>query len=145
MDKLQRIKEKLQELVIKSNQARSEEDNPNHSDGFGMYWSGFCNCLKEIIPFVDSLHEEPVSEVKKANEAPEKIYVDTEDRLSDSILYGFTQKRKQDDIEYIRTDAFIEKAKEYIVTHIPDMHTLGTSAKMDECIVKDFTNYLKGY
>ena len=49
MDNLQRIKEKLQELVIKSNQKRGEEDNPNHSDGFGMYWSGFCNCLKEII------------------------------------------------------------------------------------------------
>ena len=46
----------------------------------------------------------------EANEAPEKLYVDTEDRLSDSILYGFTQKRKDDDIEYTRTDAFIEKA-----------------------------------
>ena len=43
-------------------------------------------------------------------EAPEKLYVDTEDRLSDSILYGFTEKRKDDDIEYIRKDAFIEKA-----------------------------------
>jgi len=42
-------------------------------------------------------------------EAPEKLYVDTEDRLSDSILYGFTEKRKDDDIEYIRKDAFIEK------------------------------------
>ena len=43
-------------------------------------------------------------------EAPEKLYVDTEDRLSDSILYGFTEKRKKDDIEYIRKNAFIEKA-----------------------------------
>lgn len=43
-------------------------------------------------------------------EAPEKLYVDTEDRLSDSILYGFTEKRKDDDIEYIRKDAVIEKA-----------------------------------
>lgn len=58
MNNLQRIKEKLQELVVKSNQERSEEDNPNYSDGFGMYWSGFCSCLKEIIPFVDSLSEE---------------------------------------------------------------------------------------
>ena len=49
----------------------------------------------------------------KANEAPEKLYVDTEDRLSDSILYGFTEKRKDDDIEYVRKDAFIEKACEY--------------------------------
>lgn len=37
MDNLQRIKEKLQELVIKSNQERDDEDNPNHSDGYGMY------------------------------------------------------------------------------------------------------------
>lgn len=41
---------------------------------------------------------------------PEKLYVDTVDRLSDSILYGFTDKRKDDDIEYVRKDAFIEKA-----------------------------------
>jgi len=46
----------------------------------------------------------------EANEAPEKLYVDTDDRLSDSILYGFTEKHKDDDIEYIRKDAFIEKS-----------------------------------
>ena len=50
------------------------------------------------------------SKLMKANEAPEKLYIDTEDRLSDSILYGFTQKRKGNDIEYIRKDIFIEKA-----------------------------------
>lgn len=50
----------------------------------------------------------------KANEAPEKLYVDTNDNLSDSILYGFTEKRKGDDIEYTRTDAFIEKAWDWI-------------------------------
>ena len=37
-------------------------------------------------------------------EAPKKLYIDTEDILSDSILYGFTEKRKEDDIEYIRKD-----------------------------------------
>lgn len=46
--------------------------------------------------------------------APKKLYVDTEDNLSDSILYGFTKKRKDDDIEYIRKDVFIEKAIEWI-------------------------------
>ena len=54
----------------------------------------------------------------KANEAPEKLYVDTEDRLSDSILYGFTEKRKDDDIEYVRKDVFIEKACELISGHV---------------------------
>lgn len=43
-------------------------------------------------------------------DAPEKLYVDIEDRLSDSILYGFIEKRKDDDVEYIRKDAFIKKA-----------------------------------
>ena len=46
----------------------------------------------------------------KAN-APEKLYVDAEDRLSDSILYGFTKKRKDDDIEYVRKDVLLEWAK----------------------------------
>jgi len=47
-------------------------------------------------------------------EAPKKLYVDTDDILSDSILYGFTEKRKDDDIEYVRKDAFIEKACAYL-------------------------------
>ena len=47
----------------------------------------------------------------KADEAPEKLYVDVNDNLNDSILYGFTEKQTDDDIEYIRTDAFIEKAE----------------------------------
>lgn len=47
-------------------------------------------------------------------ETPEKLYVDTNENLSDSILYGFTEKRKDDDIEYIRKDAFIDKACEWI-------------------------------
>ena len=47
-------------------------------------------------------------------EAPKKLYVDTEDRLSDSILYSFTQKRKDNDIEYIRKDAFIEKVCKWL-------------------------------
>ena len=47
-------------------------------------------------------------------EAPEKLYVDTEDKLSDSILYGFTEKRKEDDIEYVRKNVFIEKACEWL-------------------------------
>lgn len=50
-------------------------------------------------------------------EAPEILYVDTNDELSSSILYGFTEKRKEDDIEYTRTDAFIEKATSYIQQH----------------------------
>ena len=50
-----------------------------------------------------------MDEVMKAN-APEKLYVDVRENLSDSILYGFTEKRTDEDIEYTRTDVSIEKA-----------------------------------
>ena len=33
---------------------------------------------------------------------------------SSSILYGFTEKRKDDDIEYVRKDAFIEKVCDWL-------------------------------
>ena len=46
--------------------------------------------------------------------APEKLYVDARDNLSDYILYGFTEKSREEDIEYIRTDAFIDKAWSWI-------------------------------
>lgn len=75
----------------------------------------------------------------KANEAPEKLYVDTDDRLSDSILYGFTQKRKDDDIEYIRTDALIERACEFMETY-PHMFMGVMRTEM----IEDFKQYLKG-
>ena len=84
----------------------------------------------------------------KANEAPEKLYVDTEDRLSDSILYGFTEKRKDDDIEYTRTDAFIQKAVNFMkkiedvdeyTWYNEEEHAVGITEK---CI-EDFKNYMK--
>ena len=71
-------------------------------------------------------------------QVPEKLYVDTEDRLSDSILYGFTEKRKDDDIEYIRIDAFIEKATEWI-----DYNNRNGGCNFDGW-EKDFKNYMKG-
>ena len=53
----------------------------------------------------------------KAN-APEKLYVDVHDNLSDSILYGFTEKRTDDDIEYIRTDTIeVKEVKEEPVSN----------------------------
>ena len=72
-------------------------------------------------------------------EAPEKLYVDAGDKLSDSILYGFTEKRKGD-IEYIRIDAFIEKACGYFAPHISD-----NSGGYDRArIIEDFKKYMDG-
>ena len=62
MDKLQQVKAKLEEMKAKYNQERDEEENPLHSDGNGMYWSGFFTCLKEITSIVDSLPEESANE-----------------------------------------------------------------------------------
>ena len=55
MDKLQQVKAKLEEMKAKYNFERENEDNPNHSDGQGMFYSGFFTCLKEISLFVDTL------------------------------------------------------------------------------------------
>ena len=88
-----------------------------------------CFCKKYIIK----------NKVMKAN-APEKIYLEP----SLDSIWGMAERSCESEVEYTRTDAFIEKAVEYITTHIPDMHTFGVSAKMDECIIEDFKNYLKG-
>ena len=75
----------------------------------------------------------------KAKEAPEKLYVDAEDSLGDSILYGFTEKRKDDDIEYTRTDVFIKKACEWLKCQD---EMVGISFTEDFII--RFKDYIKG-
>ena len=66
----------------------------------------------------------------KANETPEKIYLNPmQDALTEmlsTIVKG--------DIEYTRTDAFIEKATSYIQQHWI------WNTKM----IEDFKNYMKG-
>ena len=77
--------------------------------------------------------------------APEKIYRTTT-YLNNQR--GQTKWKKQpvagaENIEYIRSDISIEKAVEYILTHIPDMHILGNSCRMDEYIIDDFKKYME--
>ena len=74
-------------------------------------------------------------------EAPEKIYIDTNDNLSASILYGFIEKRKDDDIEYIRKDAFIEKACEWLLNNV---RYYSTNALGAEYMCEDFRKAMKG-
>ena len=70
----------------------------------------------------------------KANEAPEKIYIHVKDgkvrNTWNSEWIGVN------DIEYTRTDAFIEKALKYVANHF-------LAPGMDNEI-KDFVNYMKG-
>ena len=54
----------------------------------------------------------------KANEAPEKIYL-FENPISNEPDYRWLSKRSGDeDIEYTRTDVFIEKACNYLFSHM---------------------------
>ena len=56
----------------------------------------------------------------KANEAPEKIYMTPSFGEPDNILLASFSKSHLNfyrDIEYTRTDAFIEKAKMWMLTH----------------------------
>jgi len=85
----------------------------------------------------------------KAN-APEKIYRTTfylDDDKGDT-KWKKTPVAGAENIEYTRTDAFIEKAKKWIEEHEglyeafePDSRTYYTDI---ETMVKDFENYMKG-
>ena len=73
----------------------------------------------------------------KTNEAPEKIYINSnlENR---TWLIG---KGDISFIEYVRKDAFIEMAVEYIANNMGcDGYTLQTKAKF----IKDFRNLMNG-
>lgn len=71
----------------------------------------------------------------KTNEAPEKIYL-FENPITETPHVRWLSKRSEDtDIEYTRTDAFIEKACEWL-----EEHMIG----WNNDFVKDFRNYMKG-
>ena len=61
----------------------------------------------------------------KANEVPKKIY------MSPAGVFYKGDKQQESDIEYIRTDAFIEKAKSWFIQQHTGMWN-------------EFKNYMKG-
>ena len=76
----------------------------------------------------------------KANEAPEKIYIqpNTIDELPhQNIVY--TKPLADNSIEYTRTDAFIEKADKFISSFF---HSDDTELK--KVILDEFHKYMKG-
>lgn len=84
----------------------------------------------------------------KVNEAPERMYIqyfnsNEEDAIYFDDIWTNEPEPKQENIEYIYTDAFIEKAcewlKEYGGGYWMDDYDLPT----DE-LVNDFRNYMKG-
>ena len=87
----------------------------------------------------------------KAN-APEKIYVDANENWL-KIYTAFTEKAKGNDIEYTRTDAFIEKACDFFEGNIEEEDCkIGSSEwtelkaeyKSLDSFIRAFENYMKG-
>lgn len=80
-----------------------------------------------------------------ANEAPKKIYIPT-------ILAANTVRYKEEgSIEYIRKDAFIEKAISYLNSKLYDwVQTTNPNQRsyantiMKQNFIEDFRNYMKG-
>lgn len=82
----------------------------------------------------------------KANDAPEKIYLHPN---LDSI-FGMAERSCESEIEYTRTDAFIEKVLDYIENNIYDYYdgdheygVCGGFVKKEE-FIKNIKDYMKG-
>ena len=76
----------------------------------------------------------------KANEAPEKIYIHVRaNKELGTTWHG--KKITNSDIEFIRTDAFIEKACDYLMEYeFNDSPTIADRRKR----VEEFRKYMKG-
>ena len=76
----------------------------------------------------------------KANEAPEKLYFGTQG--DKGLLDIYSEKEPDDDIEYIRTDVFIEKALKW---YCRDCECNDNCTANHKCAFRDyFEMYLKG-
>ena len=74
------------------------------------------------------------NKVMKANEAPEKLYFGESDK---GILDIYSTKESDNEVEYTRTDAFIEKACEWLENNLQGI--VGGSIYID-----DFRKYMEG-
>ena len=79
----------------------------------------------------------------KANEAPEKIYLEKVYPDNGVLPNGLNYNQSSNDIEYIRTDAFIEKACKWLEKYVTYIHP---RKGKEECIVNltRFRDYMKG-
>ena len=77
----------------------------------------------------------------KANEVPEKIYLQEPTKVR-------TEKKYDNDVEYIRTDAFIEKALAYLNSkfyfHNAFYGVVSTDFNAMEELFEDFRKYMEG-
>lgn len=77
----------------------------------------------------------------KANNAPEKIYLDEDKSWHLTNPNG-------DSVEYIRTDSFIEKALDWLKSHYRDYLYNPTGKRLEAFfggdMCNDFEDYMKG-
>lgn len=83
----------------------------------------------------------------KANELPEKIFLEWY-RIGDKKYrdWCITPKTNNEPVEYIRTDAFIEKAEKWLNEHILDYvyaKEQGQGVGVEGELFDDFKNYMK--
>lgn len=76
----------------------------------------------------------------ETNETPEKIYVKRLDFESAHGLTIVSMEQRDDAVEYIRADAFIEKSCKFLQEEVLDDY----SGIVWEGIIEDFINYIKG-
>ena len=80
----------------------------------------------------------------KANEAPERVYLSK--TIYSTYLYQVPDPDDETAVEYTRTDAFIEKACEFLKSYRQEIYDgMGYIAGIvnDETI-EDFKKYMKG-
>lgn len=75
----------------------------------------------------------------KANEAPEKIYLEAVYPDNGVLPNGLNYTSSPTDIEYTRTDAFIKKASFWLECNLSDR-----PVEDRKFWVEDFVNYIKG-
>ena len=78
----------------------------------------------------------------KANEAPEKIYLEKVYPDNGVLPNGLNYNQSPDDIEYIRKDAFIEKACERLRLNLSNY--FDDTREDFELFIDDFRKQLKG-
>jgi len=77
-------------------------------------------------------------------EAPEKLYFGESDNW---ILEIYSNRESNDEFEYTRTDAFIDKAEKWLDEHIFDYvyaKEWGQGVGIEGELFDDFKNYMKG-
>ena len=131
--------DKALDFIVETQEQNDYICDQMHNRNFGDYCAKNCqNLRKECVKFfLQKVYNK--EKIMKANEAPEKLYLIP----NGTISYC---RNTDEDVEYTRTDAFIEKATEWLCNNYDKyIRVIGSSiypAYSDLC--RDFQNYVKG-